>query len=162
MTEADERGGRGRGNGEDAVPATSSSESRGNAASEPLLVLIVEDEAPIAEALSYIVSEAGYEPLVAAHGKEALEILESRRPGLVLTDLMMPHMDGAELIVHIHDGALMDGLVAPPIVLMTAAGMRRASEAGADAILRKPFALDEVEDLLRKYLGPPKGHSPAS
>ncbi|MEO7000437.1 MAG: response regulator, partial [Ktedonobacterales bacterium] len=60
------------------------------------LVLIVEDEEPIALALAYIVEDAGYTPLVAMHGQQALELARSQHPALILTDLMMPQMSGQD------------------------------------------------------------------
>ena len=119
----------------------------------PKLVLIVEDEVPIAEALSLIVADAGYSPLVARHGAEALEMARARKPALVITDLMMPRLDGARLIAALHDDAAMNGAdPAPPVVLMTAANMPLARQAGADAVLRKPFDIAEVEELLHRFL----------
>lgn len=121
----------------------------------PTLVLIVEDEAPIAEALSLIVADAGYSPIVARHGMEALELARARKPALVITDLMMPRLDGAGLIAALHADASTNGAdPAPPIVLMTAANLRLAREAGADAVLRKPFDISDVEKLLQRFLDP--------
>ena len=118
---------------------------------QPALVLIVEDEEPIAQALAYVIREAGYDSVHAAQGKVALEILRTRHPALIITDLMMPQMDGAELIAAIY--AASDGArPVPPIVLMTAGGMRRAEEAGADEVLRKPFSLEQIEDILERYI----------
>jgi CheY-like chemotaxis protein len=123
------------------------------------LVLIAEDEAPIAEALALIVEEAGYMPLTAAHGYQALELARVCRPALVITDLMMPQMDGVELIAALHADAAQDGRYpAPPMILMTAGVLRRGNEVGADAVLRKPFDLIELEALLLRFLGPPGGH----
>jgi DNA-binding response OmpR family regulator len=123
--------------------------------SEPFLVLVVDDEAQIAETLSFIVEDAGYMALVAPHGTAALEIARQRPPALVITDLMMPHLNGARLIAALRAEATATGLEPPVMVLMTAAGTRQATEAGADAILLKPFDLQEVEALLRRFLGPP-------
>lgn len=117
------------------------------------LVLVAEDEEPIAAALILIIEDAGYTPLVAAHGRDALELTRERRPALVITDLMMPYIDGANLIATIRDDARRDHCAPPPMVLMTAAGMRRAEEAGADAVLRKPFNIEDVEALLHRFLG---------
>jgi CheY-like chemotaxis protein len=122
-------------------------------------VLIAEDEEPIAEAIALIVEDAGYTPLVAAHGKQALELARMRRPALVITDLMMPLLDGAELITALRADAVLDDHKPAPVILMTAAGLKRAYEAGADVVLRKPFELDELEKLLFRYLGRPPERS---
>ncbi|HLJ80540.1 MAG TPA: response regulator [Ktedonobacterales bacterium] len=117
------------------------------------LVLIVEDEEPIASVLAIIVEDMGYRPLTATHGKEALAVALKEHPALILTDLMMPYLDGAEFISALHE-AMDDGVrKTPPIVLMTAAGARQARAAGADALLLKPFNVDEVEAMLRRFLG---------
>lgn len=133
----------------------------------PALVLIAEDEEPIAETISYIVEDAGYTPLVAAHGRQALEFARAERPALLITDLMMPHLDGAALIAALRADAAADGAqggdeggqggqggAAPPIILMTAASLDLARAAGADVVLRKPFALAELEALLHRFLSP--------
>lgn len=120
---------------------------------ETPLVLIVEDEEPIALVLAIIVADMGYQPRTATHGKEALAVALKEHPALILTDLMMPYLDGAEFISALHE-AMDDGVrKTPPIVLMTAAGMRQARIARADALLLKPFNVDEVEAILRRFLG---------
>ena len=132
------------------TPQTQQSETR-----DSYLVLIAEDEQPIADALAMIVADAGYTPLLASQGKQALELVRERRPALILTDLMMPLLDGAQLIAAIRADAELDNHRPPPIVLMTAGGVRRALEINADALLKKPFEIAEVEALLRRFLGPP-------
>lgn len=121
---------------------------------EPL-VLIAEDEEPLAELVRFVVGEAGYAPLVALNGREALELARGRRPALLIADLMMPYLDGSELIAALRADAAAGGASVPPIVLMTAANMARAREAGADVVLRKPFHLADLEALLRRFLDPP-------
>lgn len=118
---------------------------------EQPLVLIVEDEESIALALSFIVEDAGYCPLVATDGIEALELARLRHPALIITDLMMPRMTGRELIARVLGGAL-DGHRAP-IVLLTAADSTFAADSGADAVLAKPFEITAVERVLRRFLG---------
>lgn len=124
------------------------------AAAGAVLILIAEDERPIAEVVAAVVADAGYEPVVAAHGRQALELARERWPGLVITDLMMPHLDGAGLIGALGEEAAARGRTRPPVILMTAAGPRQAREAGADAVLRKPFDLDALEELIRRLLRP--------
>jgi DNA-binding response OmpR family regulator len=68
---------------------------------------------------------------------------------------MMPRLDGAALIQALRADAVADGRQPPPIILMTAAGVREANQSGADAILYKPFDMAEVEALLLRFLGKP-------
>ena len=119
---------------------------------EPALVLIVEDEQPIAEAISFMVQDAGYATVIASNGQQGLELARARRPALIFTDLMMPRMDGTALIAALHADAAHDSATPAPIILMTAAGFEHAQKAGADAILPKPFDITEVERLLRRFL----------
>jgi CheY-like chemotaxis protein len=121
------------------------------------LVLIAEDEEPIAEAIAFLVEDNGYIPLVANNGRQALELARSRHPALVITDLMMPYLDGDELIKMLHADAALDNHAPPHTILLSAAGLRRMRNAGADAILPKPFELDDLEKLLLRFLGQPPG-----
>ena len=123
------------------------------------VVLIAEDEQPIADALAMIVADAGYLPLLAPHGKRALELARERPPAMVITDLMMPHMDGLALMRALRQEAELAGNRPPVIVLTTAAPFPRAEWSLADAYLRKPFNIDEVEALLHRYLSL-AAHSP--
>src|SRR5258708_39748632 len=119
------------------------------------LVLIAEDEEPIADALASIIADAGYAPAVAHHGRKALAVARARHPALVITDLMMPYMGGADLIAALHSDAANDGHAPPPIVLMTAVSRRMTPIVEADALLHKPFNIEDVEELLARFLGPP-------
>jgi CheY-like chemotaxis protein len=117
--------------------------------------LIVDDEQPIADTLAAIVADFGYTPVVAVHGKEAIELARLKRPALVITDLMMPHVNGARLIAALRAEAQAEQKTPPPMVLMSAAGPRQVAAAAADALLPKPFDLDDVEAILSRFLGPP-------
>lgn len=130
-------------------PSAGPEESAITVAADRPLVLIVEDEAPIAEALAYVVEDSGYTAMVAPDGKVGLALALQHRPALIFSDLMMPRMSGLEFIRALR--AALDG-AAPPIVLMTAADPHFAREAGADSILKKPFELATVETLLRRFL----------
>lgn len=116
------------------------------------LVLIVDDEAPIADFVATIVGESGYGTRVAPNGHEALELARREPPALVITDLMMPLLDGAGLISALRADAAAAGRPAPPVILMTAAGPEAAHTAGADAVLPKPFDLVRLKTLLQRFL----------
>jgi len=116
------------------------------------VVLIAEDERSIASLVAEVVAQAGYTPLVATNGRQALALAREQWPALVITDLMMPYLDGAALTTALRAEAATRGDAAPPIVLMTAAGPQYARAAGADAVLRKPFNLAELEALLLRFL----------
>ena len=65
------------------------------------VILIVDDDRPVREALSVVVSSLGYHSLIAADGLEAIKILKEKKCDIVLCDLVMPRMDGMELLKHI-------------------------------------------------------------
>jgi two-component system chemotaxis response regulator CheY len=115
------------------------------------VVLIVDDERSIAAVVAEIVSDMGYTPAVATHGQQALELARAHWPVLVITDLMMPRLNGADLIAALREEARLQARAAPPIILLTAASAHYAQAAGADVILRKPFNLTELEALVRRY-----------
>jgi twitching motility two-component system response regulator PilH len=64
-------------------------------------ILIVEDEKVVRENLSELLSEIGYGIFTAAHGKEALDIIEREKMDLIITDLLMPEMSGMDLIYNL-------------------------------------------------------------
>ena len=119
------------------------------------LVLIAEDEEPIAEMIAYVVEDAGHTPLIAAHGRQALDLARAQWPALVITDLMLPYLSGAELIAALRAEAALDERPVPPAILITAASLDRARVAAADVVLRKPFDLTELDALLRRFLHQP-------
>jgi DNA-binding response OmpR family regulator len=118
----------------------------------PALVLIAEDEEPLAETVAFAVREAGYTPLVALHGRQALELARDRRPALLILDLMLPYVDGAAIVAALRTDAQRAGTAMPPIILMTGASPVQTRAAGSDVILRKPFHLADLERLLRRFL----------
>ena len=111
------------------------------------LVLIVEDDPDLREAVAAILRWDGYRVAVASNGREALQALaatcatDASSPVLVLLDMRMPVMDGWALA-----RALQDQGLEIPIVVMTDARRARnwAQEVGAVEYLPKPFGIDEL------------------
>ena len=103
-------------------------------------VLIVEDEQHILDLLQNILEDAGYAVLIARDGLSALPIVYEQRPDLVLTDLMMPRMDGEALCERLRGDPSTAQL---PIVGMSA-GVESAAGARFTGFLKKPFDLDDV------------------
>jgi two-component system chemotaxis response regulator CheY len=123
------------------------------AAAEPILILIADDEEPVVEMLATFVADLGYMPLVAQNGQQALDLAREREPALIITDLMMPVMNGADLILALRAEAAAQGRASPPIVLLTAGSMRAASQLSVEALLLKPFDLNQLERVIRRLLG---------
>lgn len=122
---------------------------------EQVLVLIAEDEDTIAETLALIVEDIGYLPVIAHDGREALALARQHRPRLLITDLMMPHLNGGDLIAALREDAASLGIDSPPVIVVTAAGRARAEETGADVIIPKPFDVAKVEDAINQLVGMP-------
>lgn len=111
-------------------------------------VLVVEDDERIRETLTELLEIEGYAVSAAANGQEALDRLEHGRPDLILLDMLMPTMDGAEFLAAMrHD----DALASIPVTVLSAS---RYDPALHDApCLRKPVDLDELLDHVRRYCG---------
>jgi CheY-like chemotaxis protein len=131
--------------GEDTVETPSSE-------ADQVVVLIAEDEETIAETLAMIVEDFGYMPLVAHDGREALALAQQQQPDLIITDLMMPYLNGADLIAAVRDDAEEHGVAPPPIMVVTAVSLRRAEEAGADEVVAKPFNVATVGAMMQRLL----------
>jgi CheY-like chemotaxis protein len=117
-------------------------------ASAPLL-LLVEDDADIREMLAVLLELHGFRIAVAAHGKEALEVIDGRAPDLVVLDMKMPVMDGWELCRILDERG-----DRPPIVVVTAATdpAARAGEVAADGWLAKPFDVADLVEVIHRVL----------
>lgn len=113
-----------------------------NATSLPR-VLVVEDEELLARVLQGMLAGSGLAADVASHGGEAIERLGSTRYRLVVTDLMMPMVDGEQLVRWMREEAALD----TPVIVLSAirdARQRERLEAlGVSAILHKPLDIDE-------------------
>ena len=115
-------------------------------------VLIVEDEWAIADWLEVLLSENGYNVLSAGNGREALDILHRETPDLVLTDFMMPFVDGASLIAAMQEKSATREI---PVVVMTSLleNVVRDRVVGYRAYLRKPFREAELMKIVEQILG---------
>jgi CheY-like chemotaxis protein len=113
-------------------------------------ILIVDDEFGLAEMLREMLRDSGFEVTLAINGRLALEILAEERVDLVLTDMMMPVMDGAELAAAMRKDRRHR---ATPIIMMTSLPVSRPQPEGLfDAVLRKPFTPELLLETLRNCL----------
>ena len=108
-------------------------------------ILIVEDEWAIADWLEVLLSESGFNVLTAGNGREALDVLARETPHLVLTDFMMPFLDGAGLIAAMRNDPKLKDI---PVIVMTSVLENALHDRarGYRAYLRKPF---READLMR-------------
>jgi CheY-like chemotaxis protein len=110
-----------------------------------LKILVVDDESNMRFLLRMILESDGYEVVEAKHGAAALKCVKEERPDLVVTDLMMPVMNGRELIGRLRSD---DETAAIPILVVTSKPTADVPS-GADATLPKPFDLDALLDTAR-------------
>src|SRR5437016_7249368 len=106
-------------------------------------VLIVEDDAVIADGMARHLAAAGFDPVVAGKGDQALARLRCERPDVVVLDLMRPERDGWSVI----ETARAEG-IGTPIVVVSARGTEHdrvhALQIGADDYMVKPFSMKEL------------------
>ena len=116
-------------------------------------ILIVEDSPTQAERLKYILEMAGYQVSFARNGKEALSLLNVRRPTAVISDIVMPEMDGYQLCRQIKADK---DLRSVPVILLTAlvdpSDVVKALECGADNFLSKPYQEKYLLSRLQYFL----------
>jgi len=120
---------------------------------KPMKLLVVEDSRTQAEYLRHILENEGYRVVLAANGLEALEQIKIDRPALVLSDIIMPEMDGYELCRRIRSDAAMASI---PVILVTQlfdpVDVIKGLEAGADNIIIKPFEPQHVYSRIHSVL----------
>ena len=109
-------------------------------------ILVVEDDNGIRMLMEDALADAGYEPVLACNGLEALEVLEAKHIDLIILDIMMPKLDGYELLRQLRDSG-MDMPVLMVTAKQTLADKKKGFLLGADDYRVKPF--EEEEMLLR-------------
>lgn len=114
-------------------------------------ILVVDDEFGIGELLEALLQDDGHRVLTAMNGRHALERMAEARPDLVISDLMMPVMDGGALLRTMRANEELGSI---PFVLMCALPEASVTDRieGYDAYLQKPFKLVAISDLVARLL----------
>jgi DNA-binding response OmpR family regulator len=120
-------------------------------AAVPYTVLIVDDEAEVADTCARVLTRAGFDCLVAYDSPAALALIDSRQPALVLSDINLPTSNGFEIARYVRRKA-----PGTPVILMTTHHNsnvpRQAAHAGAAHYLRKPFSNAELLSTIKSLL----------
>lgn len=120
---------------------------------QPKTVLVVEDKASLTQMLQFLFLSKGLSVQVAFNGKEALEKARSVLPSLILMDIMMPEMDGLEVLEKLKADQATSNI---PVIMLTARksreDMQRARDLGAVEYITKPFKAVEVVDKVLRQL----------
>ncbi len=117
-----------------------------------MAILVVEDDPGIRQGIADFLGFEGYEVDVAVNGEEALVYLRERRPSLLVLDLVMPVMNGLQLLERLRAERIAEGV---PVAIMTAAMPGASSLPAAAAYLSKPFDLEELLAVVGRHAGPP-------
>ncbi|NJM07960.1 response regulator [Candidatus Gracilibacteria bacterium] len=111
-------------------------------------IFVMDDDLAMQTVLEYALRNAGYDVVIASDGQEGLRRLETLQPSLVLSDIMMPNMDGVETFNHLKERLQETGV---PIIIMTALNRKpwfADLEAEGAVILHKPFEVEELIELI--------------
>jgi DNA-binding response OmpR family regulator len=117
-------------------------------------ILVADDEPNIVTALEFLLQRNGFEVQVARNGEEALNLIESGRPDLVLLDVMMPLKSGYEVCKRIRERADWSHI---KVVMLSAKGrdaeVARGLDVGADLYITKPFSTRDLIGKIKQLLG---------
>ncbi|MCA1667074.1 MAG: response regulator [Thermomicrobia bacterium] len=112
-------------------------------------ILVVDDEEPVVDLLTDMLEDEGHTVISAFNGRVAMEIVERQPPDLVISDVMMPFVDGIQMCRRLREEHSSRDL---PIILMSAALPPDLSTCGANAFLGKPFDINRFDDLIALYV----------
>ncbi len=116
-------------------------------------ILIIDDEEDIAKTVSFRLSSLGYEVIAANNGLEGLEKAQREKPNLILLDVMMPKMDGFEVLRRLKDDP---ETKYTPVIMLTCRGesgsLFKAQDLGSVDYVIKPFESQELLDLIERYI----------
>ncbi len=112
-------------------------------------ILIVDDEPALVKVFSIKLRVSGYEVITALNGQEALDLIKAEHPDIVLLDVIMPGMDGFEVLRKLRSFSKL------PVIVFSARPeyARRAISLGANDFLAKPFNIDELMKTIESILG---------
>lgn len=121
--------------------------------SKKFTILCVEDNPDTQRMLTFLLTKAGYDVITADDGMQAIQKAKAWRPALILMDMMMPRMSGAETIRRLRQVKVTKDV---PILVLSAyqeqALIDEALEAGADDFLIKTVLPEDLTDIIDKYL----------
>jgi DNA-binding NarL/FixJ family response regulator len=116
-------------------------------------LLLVDDEPGLREAVQAYLEDSGFTVEVASNARDGWELLQQTSPDLVISDIMMPQVDGYQFLKQMREDERFQAL---PVVFLTARGMTsdriQGYQAGCDAYLSKPFDPDELVAIVSNLL----------
>lgn len=117
-------------------------------------ILLAEDEPNIIEPLTFLLNRSGFDLQVETDGREALTAALSQTPDVLILDVMLPSLDGYEILRQLRADRRTEKL---PVLMLTAKGQREdremAKEYGADMFISKPFSNSEIISAVNQLAG---------
>jgi CheY-like chemotaxis protein len=127
-------------------------------------ILIIDDEIDVRAVMAKVLERAGHEVEVAGSGADGFRAYEARGADIIITDIIMPGLNGVDLVRQLRDARFGGRIVAisgggnlasagyAPGAITTTAYLAAASKGGADAVLTKPFERQQLVDLVNSLL----------
>jgi DNA-binding response OmpR family regulator len=124
----------------------------------PARILVVDDDLDTLKLLHLILENAGFQPILAEGGSQAVAIIRDQPPALILCDVLMPGVDGFAVLLAVRSDPATARI---PVVMLSALGqeqdVKRAMEAGASGYVIKPFSLRPLLAEVNRHLPQPAG-----
>jgi CheY-like chemotaxis protein len=118
-------------------------------------VLIVDDDEDLLQVLGKRLTTEGYSVITAANGRDAIALAESQAPDIILLDILMPRMDGGQVMAELKEHPATRSI---PVILLTAILSKAEEEKygsviGGNITLAKPLDAEKLLDLMKRLLG---------
>ncbi|MBS0336147.1 MAG: response regulator [Proteobacteria bacterium] len=118
-------------------------------------ILLAEDDRHIVETLTFVLERDGFGVSAAFDGEDAVRQLRSSPPDLLILDVMLPRLNGFEVLKLVRSDPLLKSM---PVIVLTAKGQaqdrRMAEEIGVDEFMTKPFSNRDIVAAVRRVTGP--------
>ncbi|WP_341225088.1 response regulator transcription factor [uncultured Arcticibacterium sp.] len=115
-------------------------------------IFLIEDDELLLKTVEYKLKKNGFSVETAKNGYDAIEYLKVNKPDLIVTDIMMPFINGLEIVSHVRNVLKSN----TPIIVLSSAGLEKtvleAFELGADDFITKPFSPNELIIRINKNL----------
>ncbi len=126
-------------------------------------ILLVDDEPGLREAVQAYLEDSGFTVRAASNAKEGWDLLQQETPDALISDIMMPQVDGYAFLAQVRDDVRFKGL---PVLFLTARGMTsdriQGYNSGCDAYLSKPFDPEELVAVVSNLIGRRAAQTPDS
>ena len=117
-------------------------------------VLVVGDDSSYCTIIRELLVRNGYQVRLAYGAQQAFDLLQREQPDLILTDLMMPEVDGFTFIKRLRSSPAQAGIPTIVVSALVLARERAAAQAGADGFVAKPFSINQLRAAIKLVMAP--------